>query len=173
MKIYWVLFSSCLTTSCEASWILNSAGNTAHLLFLKVSTVWNGRIPLLKAAPRHAEWGLSPPPSALPRSARQRHPTSLVRLKWSCGCRCHFLVFEPCWWKSLMGGRWFKWGIIIQISAHEETPDCATSRTIFPAFLELDPHPYFNLMKERERYLCRKTYRDRDTQRKRERRLRN
>ena len=74
MKIYWVLFSSCLTTSCEASWILNSAGNTAHLLFLKVSTVWNGRIPLLKAAPRHAEWGLSPPPSALPRSARQRHP---------------------------------------------------------------------------------------------------
>lgn len=59
-----------------------------------------------------------------------------------------------------MGGRWFKWGIIIQISAHKETPDCATSRTIFPAFLELDPHPYFNLMKERER----ETYAERHTE---------
>ena len=151
MKIYWVLFSSCLTTSCEASWILNSTGNTAHLLFLKVPAAWNGGIPLLNAAPRHAEWGLSPPFSILPRSTRQRHRASPGWAEWSCCCRCHFLAFEPCRCKSLMGGRWFKWGIVIQISAREEAPDWATSWTIFPAFLALYPHPYFNLMKERER----------------------
>lgn len=116
MKIYWVLFSSCLTTSCEASWILNSAGNTAHLLFLKVSTVWNGRISLLKAAPPRTDWELSSPFSIPPRTERQHHLASLVWLELSCCGRRHFPMFEPCWRKSWMvgWGCWFKWGIIIR-----------------------------------------------------------
>lgn len=157
MKIYWVLFSSCLTTSCEASWILNSAGNTAHLLFLKVSTVWNGRISLLKAAPQHTDWGLSSPFSILPRSERQHHLALLVGLKWSCCGLCHFPVFEPRWCKLLMGAAWFKWGMIIQISAHKETTGWATYGTILPAFLALYPHLYFNLMRERETHTERHT----------------
>lgn len=108
MKIYWVLFSSCLTTSCEASWILNSAGNTAHLLFLKVSTVWNGRISLLKASPPCTNWGLSSPFSILPRSERLP-PFSSLGWVWSC-CLCHLPMCEPCCCQSLTGAAWFKWG---------------------------------------------------------------
>lgn len=105
MKIYWVLFSSCLTTSREASWILNSAGNTAHLLFLKVSTVWNGRISLLKAALPHTDWGLSSPFFPfLPKSERQHHLASLGGRAGSYCCRRHFCGYEACWCKSLVGG---------------------------------------------------------------------
>lgn len=103
MKIYWVLFSSCLTTSHEASWILNSAGNTAHLLFLKVSTVWNGRISLLKAALPHTDWGLSSPFSISAQEQETTSPRIIRRPGRSCRCYCHVPVYEPCWCKSLVG----------------------------------------------------------------------
>lgn len=162
MKIYWVLFSSCLTTSCEASWILNSAGNTAHLLFLKVSTVWNGRISLLQTALLHTDWGflLHFPfcPGAEAASPRIIRMTTAVLPPPPPPP-----VFEPCWYKSLMGAA-VQWHSCISLQGNNSW---VTYLAILPAFLAIDPQPRFTLMRQTDKHtrLCRQTDTDRATQR--------
>lgn len=112
MKIYWVLFSSCLTTSGEASWILNSAGDSAHLLFLKVSTVWNARISVLEITLPHTERGflLHFPPCL---GARSTLPHIISVTQVGPAASLPLPAFEPCWCKSLMGGTaGFKWALL-------------------------------------------------------------
>lgn len=135
MKIYWVLFSSCLTTSCEASWILNSAGNySTSFLFKGLDSLEWQDFFVASGTSAHPS-GLSSPFPILPRSEGQHHLTSLAWGQWSCcGCRRRRCL-NPVGGSRYEGAAWFGWGIIIRISALKGTTGWAIYWTISPASL--------------------------------------
>lgn len=105
---------------------------TAHLLFLKVSTVWNGRISLLKAAPLHTNWGFRLHFLFCP-GARATPPRVLNSERVVLRLQLPPPHLNPVGGSHSEGAVWFRWGIIIQILACKETTGWATYWTISPS----------------------------------------
>lgn len=147
MRIYWVLFSSCRTTSRGASWILNGSGNSAHLLFLKVSTVWNVRI-FCVGNHTSAHWVLRAFFSSSQPAQEQEacHLPPLVWLKWPCCLAASSFFRTRLVWVINGTDCRAQVGITVQMPPSKKTSRVDTQVAILPAPLPTCSYLYIDLI---------------------------